>query len=79
MRELNLTLLIGAYAQAYYLGKEKQKTLTETVAHWETYLPEHLPLPHPSGRNNIWLKKNPWFETTLVPELKGLVQDILLR
>lgn len=59
---LQLSLLIGAYAQSYYLGNRKMKTLTETVKNFAEYLPQYLPLPHPSPRNNIWLSKNKWFE-----------------
>ncbi|MDH3699242.1 MAG: uracil-DNA glycosylase family protein [Flavobacteriaceae bacterium] len=77
MKNLGLTILVGSYAQAYYLQKRKKKTLTETVRAWETYLPEFIPLPHPSGRNNIWLKKNSWFEATLVPALKAQVKKAL--
>lgn len=73
MPNLKLTLLIGSYAQAYYLGDLKKKTLTETVKNYESYLPEFMPLPHPSPRNNIWLKKNPWFEQNLLPILKGII------
>lgn len=70
-----LILLIGSYSQRYFLGKEMKKTLTETVKSWKTYLPEHLVLPHPSPRNNIWLKKNEWFEENLVPELKTIIRE----
>ena len=74
MKELKLTLLVGSYAQAYYLQKNRKRTLTETVAEWESYLPDFLLLPHPSGRNNIWLKKNPWFENSLVPTLREQIK-----
>lgn len=67
---IRLTLVIGQYAQAWHLGKRKHKTLTETVAHWRDYMPDILPLPHPSWRNNVWLKKNPWFEADLLPVLR---------
>jgi len=77
IKDLQLTFLIGSYAQAYYLEKRKKKTLTETVSEWETYLPEFIPLPHPSGRNNIWLKKNSWFEDELVPALRIHVKNAL--
>lgn len=73
MPRIKLTLLIGAYAQNYYLGKDRPKTLTETVRQFDTWLPKYLPLPHPSPRNGIWMKKNPWFEEDLVPELKRIV------
>jgi uracil-DNA glycosylase len=74
---VELTLLVGMYAQRRYLGKGRQKTLTDTVAHWRDYLPEFLPLPHPSWRNTAWLKKNPWFETDLLPELRKRVKRLL--
>jgi uracil-DNA glycosylase len=70
---IRLTLLIGQYAQAYYLGKRRKKTLAETVHAWREYLPEFFPLPHPSPRNRRWLKNNPWFEKLVVPALRGRV------
>ena len=72
-----LTLLIGQYAQVWFLRSLKKATLTETVKNWKTYLPEYFVLPHPSPRNNIWLKKNPWFEKKLVPELGTRVAEHL--
>ncbi|MGE0525503.1 MAG: uracil-DNA glycosylase family protein [Bdellovibrionales bacterium] len=56
-----LHVLVGSYAQAYYLGDAAKPTMVETVRSWREYLPFYLPLPHPSPRNNIWLKKNSWF------------------
>ena len=81
---LELVLLVGQYAQAWHLGADKRRTLTETVAAWRDYLakdslPRLLPLPHPSWRNNAWISKNLWFEMELLPELKRLVQSILSR
>ena len=73
-----ITLLIGQYAQRWFLKTLKKATLTETVKNWKTYLPEYFVLPHPSPRNNIWLKKNPWFEKKLVPELEKRVGEFLL-
>lgn len=67
---IELTLLIGQYAQAYYLGKRRKASLTETVRAWREYAPEFLPLPHPSPRNQLWLKRNPWFEADVIPELR---------
>lgn len=72
---IELILLIGQYAQDYYLAN-KPKTLTETVQAWQQYLPKYLPLPHPSPRNNIWLKKNPWFEQQLVPHLQNIIAEL---
>ncbi|RMF01057.1 MAG: uracil-DNA glycosylase family protein [Bacteroidetes bacterium] len=77
MPHIELSLLIGQYAQAYYLGSRKQPTLTETVRQWRTYLPAYLPLPHPSPRNGIWLRRNPWFEAEVVPHLQQQTQRIL--
>ena len=74
--ELKLIILIGTYAQEYYLGKKMKGTLTETVKNYQDYLPEYLPLPHPSPRNNIWLKKNPWFQNELIPILQKTVQNV---
>ncbi|WP_250657583.1 uracil-DNA glycosylase family protein [Alkalimarinus coralli] len=76
LTNIELTLLVGAYAQDYHL-KEKGSTLTKTVSDWRSYWPDIVPLPHPSPRNNIWLSRNPWFEKTLIPELKARVADIL--
>ena len=71
---VELTLLIGKYAQDYYLGKQVKKNLTETVRHFQDYLPKYLVLPHPSPRNNIWLKRNDWFKKDVLPLLKNIVQ-----
>jgi uracil-DNA glycosylase len=76
---LQLTLVIGQYAQAYHLPDSPYKTLTETVKAWKTFWPTHLPLPHPSPRNNIWLKRNPWFETKLLPILQSKIRELLIR
>ncbi|MEO1436586.1 MAG: uracil-DNA glycosylase family protein [Bacteroidota bacterium] len=77
MPNVQLTILIGQYAQKQYLAKAKKKTLTETVQHYENYLPQFLPLPHPSPRNNIWQKKNPWFKEDLLPKLQSIVRNLL--
>lgn len=73
---VELTLLVGSYAANYYL-KNRKATLTETVESWRTYGPKVMPLPHPSWRNTGWLKKNPWFETDLLPVLRKRVQKLL--
>lgn len=73
---IKLTLLIGAYAQKYYLGNKIKPTLTETVRAWQDYMPNYIPLPHPSWRNIAWLKKNQWFEEELLPELKSMVKEL---
>jgi len=75
--DIQLTLLIGQYSQKYYLGQHFGPTLTETVRRFREFLPEYLPLVHPSPRNRIWQKRNPWFEAEIVPELQGLVKAIL--
>lgn len=76
MTDVKLTLLVGSYAQKYYLGKQAKKNLTETVMYFEAYLPKYLPLPHPSPRNNIWMKKNPWFGRDLLPQLKKIIAKV---
>ncbi|WP_047247384.1 uracil-DNA glycosylase family protein [Maribacter thermophilus] len=77
MTEIRLTILIGQYAQKYYLKNLKKRTLTETVKNYETYLPEYLPLPHPSPRNNIWQKKNSWFKEDILKILQEIVKETL--
>jgi len=77
MPHIELVVLIGQYSQEYYLGKRRKKTLTETVRAYQEYLPEYLPLVHPSPRNNIWQKKNPWFRKQVIPNLQKLVNAIL--
>ena len=73
---IEVTLLVGQYAQKYHL-KNKPASLTATVQAWESYWPTIIPLPHPSPRNNIWLSKNPWFEETLVPRLRLRIAEVL--
>lgn len=77
LKEIQLILLIGNYAQEYYLKDQRKKTLTETVQNYQSYLPQYLPLPHPSPRNNIWLKKNEWFEKDVLPVLRSTVEQCL--
>jgi uracil-DNA glycosylase len=77
MPQATFFLLIGNYAQKYYLGDKQRKTLTETVMHFEDYLPRYFPLPHPSPRNNIWMKKNEWFAAEVLPVLRSRVGDLL--
>ena len=74
---LKLTIVIGKYAQAWHLPDAKYSTLTSLVQNWRLCSPNIIPLPHPSPRNNIWLKKNPWFEEKLVPQLAKRVQSAL--
>lgn len=77
MGKIQLTLLIGKYSQSFFLKDRAKVNLTETVKSFEEYLPKFAVLPHPSPRNNIWLKKNPWFEEDLVPALRKKVHDAL--
>lgn len=77
MPEIELTVLVGAYAQAYYLEDRRKGTLAETVRAWRAYLPFFLPTPHPSPRNKLWLKRNPWFEAEVVPELRERARRLI--
>lgn len=77
LKNVQLILLIGMYAQSYYLKGRQERTLTTTVQKYNTYLPEYFVLPHPSPRNNIWMKKNPWFGEEVLPNLKKIVRKIL--
>lgn len=76
LENVQLKILIGSYAQNYYLPNKK-KTLTETVHHFKDYLPEYFVLPHPSPRNRFWQQKNPWFLKEVIPELQKRVVHIL--
>ncbi len=73
MPQIRLTLLIGAYAQAYYLGRRRGRTLADTVQAWRDFAPDFFPLPHPSPRNRLWLRRNPWFEREVLPALRERV------
>lgn len=77
MPKLKLIILIGAYAQKYYLKEKIQKNLTETVKNYHEYLPQYFTLPHPSPRNRFWFAKNPWFEENVLFDLKTRVSKIL--
>ncbi len=74
---IQLSLAIGQYAIAWHLGQNRAGTLTQTVLNWRSFRPEILALPHPSPRNNIWLKKNAWFEEQVVPDLQKQVALLL--
>lgn len=76
MPNVQLIILIGAYAQKYYLGKTAKSNLTETVRAYKEYLPDYFPLVHPSPLNFRWRAKNPWFELEVVPELARYVRSI---
>lgn len=73
---VGLTLLIGQYAQAYFLGDRRNASLTATVHAWRAYLPLYLPLPHPSPRNVAWFKANPWFADEVLPTLRERVRAL---
>ena len=75
--KIRLTIIVGQYAQAWHLKTGNKANLTETVMAWKDYWPEAIPLPHPSPRNNIWLKRNPWFEEQILPSLKRRVKAVL--
>ena len=75
--QMELTLLVGGYAQTWALGDRAKRTMTDTVRAWREYAPDLLVLPHPSWRNTAWLRKNPWFETEVLPNLRERVQRIL--
>lgn len=77
MKEVQLIILIGSYAQRYYLKSNGKRNLTTTVEHFYDYLPKYFVLPHPSPRNNIWQAKNRWFPTEVLPNLKEKVKSIL--
>jgi len=73
---VRLTLLVGMHAQAYYLGKRRKKTMAQTVRAFRDYLPEFFPLPHPSPRNRLWMRKHPWFVKEVVPALQRRVRAL---
>jgi len=75
--KVELTLLVGSYAQRWYLADRAKGSMTETVAAWQNYLPNFLPMPHPSWRNTGWLKRNRWFEDEVLPYLRARIADLL--
>lgn len=79
MPNIETVLLIGSYAQKYYLAERRGKTLTETVRNFNHYLPEYLPLVHPSPLNVGWFKQNPWFDTDVLRVLKQIVEKALKK
>jgi len=76
LSNVEITLVLGKYAQDYHFGKSNS-SLTKLVSSWKKYWPTMVPLPHPSPRNNIWLSKNPWFEKELVPSLRTSISTAL--
>lgn len=79
MPHLKLTILIGQYAQQYYLGDKREKNLTETVRNYKKFLLDYFVLPHPSPRNRFWLTKNPWFQEKVLPVLQEHTTTHLIR
>ncbi len=77
MPDIELTLVIGQYAHNWHLKGRQKQNLTETVRAWREYWPDVLPLPHPSPRNNLWLRKNPWLEAEVIPALRKKVGSFL--
>ncbi len=77
MPNIKTAILVGGYSQKWHLGDKAGKNLTETVENWRRYSPRYFPTPHPSWRNNVWLKKNPWFEAELLPVLRRRVRALL--
>ncbi len=77
MPNIELTLVIGQYAMNWHLQSPKEKSLTEIVKNWRSYGPKIVPLPHPSPRNNIWLKANPWVTAETVPALRSRIKTLL--
>jgi uracil-DNA glycosylase len=76
--ELKLTLVLGQYAQSYHFPRGKL-SVTDLVRSWRVHWPHKVPLPHPSPRNNLWLRRNPWFEAELLPSLRKQVSKVLAR
>ena len=76
-KEKPLVILIGQYAQRYYLKKSFKGSLTETVKNYHDFLPDYFPLPHPSPRNQNWVKINPWFKKETIPQLQKIVREII--
>ena len=74
---LDLVLLVGSYSQRWHLGRTAKSTLTETVAAWREYGPLYVPTPHPSWRNNAWLKRHPFFEAEVLPHIRQRIRRLL--
>jgi uracil-DNA glycosylase len=77
LAKIKLTLVVGQYAKAWHLPQSAALNITDTVMAWRDYGPSIMPLPHPSPRNNIWLKRNPWFGEEIIPALQKRVRGIL--
>lgn len=74
---IETAVLVGSYAQAFHLGARAKESLSDTVAAWRDFAPGYFPTPHPSWRNNAWLKRNPWFEAELLPALRARVASVV--
>ena len=77
LKKVELTLLVGSYAQSWHLGRRRKRDLTATVRAWRDYVPDYLPLPHPSWRNTGWLRRHRWFEDEILPYLRREVQRLV--
>ncbi len=77
LRNIKLRIIVGSYAQSFHLPQQERWTLTQTVAAWRQFAPGCFPLPHPSPRNQLWLRRNPWFEREVLPALREAVRQIL--
>lgn len=78
LRGIELTLLVGSHAQAWYLGKRRGRTMTETVRAWRELPPAFIPTPHPSWRTTAWLRRNPWFEDEVIPAMRRQVRELVV-
>lgn len=76
---IELTLLVGQYAQRHFLGRQRKSSLTETTRAWREYGPQYFPLPRPSPRNTPWMQRNPWFERQVLPALRTRISALLVR
>lgn len=77
MPQIKLTILVGSYSIKHYLNVPSSMRLTDIVKDYQDYLPQYFPLVHPSPRNKLWMKNNPWFETDVLPHLKQRVNQVL--
>jgi len=75
--DIQLTLLIGQYAQRHFLRSRRKRSLTATTRAWRDYSPQYFPLPHPSPRNQPWFKCHPWFDRQLVPALRARITPLV--
>jgi uracil-DNA glycosylase len=75
--DIRLTLLVGQYAQRYYLASRRKDSMTETVQAFSEYAPQFFPLPHPSWRSAVWMKKHSWFEVAVIPEVRKAVGKLI--